>query len=95
MSKRQPYQFSKPTELEQKGKVFWTSLEAKADPEAFQKRATAEFPDGVLPGSTEDERLTLGRRSFMGIAGAAGALLGLEGCVRRPEEKILPFTRQA
>ena len=30
----------------------------------------------------------------MGVAGAAGAMLGLEGCIRRPEEKILPFTKQ-
>jgi molybdopterin-containing oxidoreductase family iron-sulfur binding subunit len=90
MSKRKPYQFSKPA---QDGKVFWTSLEAKADPEAFQRRAAAEFPEGA-EGSDKADRLEVGRRTFMGVAGAAGALLGLEGCIRRPEEKILPFTKQ-
>jgi molybdopterin-containing oxidoreductase family iron-sulfur binding subunit len=90
MSKRKPYEFSKPAE---NGKVFWTSLEAKADPATFQKRAAAEFPEGV-DGSEKKESLQVDRRTFMGVAGAAGALLGLEGCVRRPEEKILPFTRQ-
>jgi MoCo/4Fe-4S cofactor protein with predicted Tat translocation signal len=92
MSKRKPYEFAKP---EKSGKVFWTSLEAKADPEAFQARAAAEFPEGVVPdGLVNSESLTLKRRTFMGVAGAAGALLGLEGCVRRPKENILPFTRQ-
>ena len=70
MSKRKPYEFSKPA---QSGKVFWTSLEAKADPEAHQRRAAAEFPEGV-PGSDAGESLQVGRRTFMGVAGAAGAL---------------------
>ncbi len=87
MSKRKPYQFSKPAA---DGKVFWTSLEAKADPAGFHERAAAEFPAGAV-GS---DGFSVDRRTFMGIAGAAGAVLGLEGCVRRPEEKILPFTKQ-
>jgi molybdopterin-containing oxidoreductase family iron-sulfur binding subunit len=91
MSKRKPYEFSQPAE---NGKVFWTSLEAKADPAAFQKRAAAEFPEGVEGSNEKSDSLQVDRRTFMGVAGAAGALLGLEGCVRRPEEKILPFTRQ-
>jgi Fe-S-cluster-containing dehydrogenase component len=94
MSKRKPYEFSKPAPG-MEGKVFWTSLEAKADPVAFQERAKAEFVDGVNGSDTvSSDSLRLKRRSFMGIAGAAGALLGLEGCIRRPEDKILPFTRQ-
>lgn len=91
MSKRKPYQFSKPS---QTGKVFWTSLEAKADPQAFQERASAEFIDGVPGSDVSADSLRVKRRTFMGVAGAAGALLGLEGCIRRPEDKILPFTRQ-
>jgi MoCo/4Fe-4S cofactor protein with predicted Tat translocation signal len=87
MSKRKPYEFAKP---ETSGKVFWTSLEAKADPDAFQARATSEFPEGVV----DSDALVVKRRTFMGVAGAAGALLGLEGCVRRPKENILPFTKQ-
>jgi MoCo/4Fe-4S cofactor protein with predicted Tat translocation signal len=89
MSKRQPYQFEKPT----KGKTLWTSLEAKADPEAFQERANAEFPMGAH--DVQDTGLfKSSRRTFLGVAGAAGAMLGLEGCIRRPEEHILPFTKQ-
>jgi molybdopterin-containing oxidoreductase family iron-sulfur binding subunit len=94
MSKRKPYEFSKPAAA---GKVFWTSLEAKADPQAHQERAKAEFPEGVISlqkKAADKDSLKLDRRTFMGVAGAAGALLGLEGCIRRPEDKILPFTRQ-
>jgi molybdopterin-containing oxidoreductase family iron-sulfur binding subunit len=94
MSKRKPYQFAKPAK---DGKVFWTSLEAKADPEGFQERASAEFPFGVNgsdAGAVREDSLKVDRRTFMSVAGAAGALLGLEGCIRRPEEKILPFTKQ-
>jgi molybdopterin-containing oxidoreductase family iron-sulfur binding subunit len=87
MSKRKPYQFEKPAE---DAKVFWTSLEAKADPEAFQERASAEFPLGVA-GS---DSVGVDRRTFLGVAGGVTALLGLEGCVRRPDEKILPFNKQ-
>ncbi|HEX5660177.1 MAG TPA: 4Fe-4S dicluster domain-containing protein [Polyangiales bacterium] len=94
MSKRKDYQFSKPAPG-MEGKVFWTSLEAKADPVAYQERAKAEFVDGVSGSDTvSSESLRMKRRTFVGIAGAAGALLGLEGCIRRPEDKILPFTRQ-
>lgn len=95
MTKRQPYQFVRPAGG---AKTFWTSLEAKADPAAFQQRATAEFVAGVdgsdAQGVQDDERTRVDRRTFMSVASVAGALLGLEGCIRRPEENILPFTRQ-
>jgi molybdopterin-containing oxidoreductase family iron-sulfur binding subunit len=87
MSKRKPYQFSTPSK---NAKTFWTSLEAKADPQGFQERAAAEFPMGV----DGNDGLKVDRRTFISVAGAASALLGLEGCVRRPEENILPFSRQ-
>jgi molybdopterin-containing oxidoreductase family iron-sulfur binding subunit len=87
MSKRKPYQFSTPAK---NAKTFWTSLEAKADPQGFQERAAAEFPMGV----DGNDGLKVDRRTFISVAGATSALLGLEGCVRRPEENILPFTRQ-
>jgi MoCo/4Fe-4S cofactor protein with predicted Tat translocation signal len=94
MSKRKPYQFEKPSA----GKLLWTSLEAKANPEEFHERASAEFPLGAsgsdVKADVSADSLRLKRRTFLGVAGAAGAMLGLEGCIRRPEEKILPFTKQ-
>jgi molybdopterin-containing oxidoreductase family iron-sulfur binding subunit len=89
MSKRKPYPLMSASGVDA-GPMFWRSLEEKADPEAAQKRATAEFPDGVLPTKEESG---LGRRGFMMFAGISAALAGLEGCARRPVEKIFPFTR--
>lgn len=34
----------------------------------------------------------LGRRDFVALAGLSAAMVGLQGCIRRPEEKILPYT---
>jgi molybdopterin-containing oxidoreductase family iron-sulfur binding subunit len=44
MSRREPYQFKTP---EDGAKVFWKSLEDKANPAAAQKRAETEFPLGL------------------------------------------------
>src|SRR5689334_12080197 len=43
MSRREPYQFKSP---EDGAKVFWKSLEEKANPAAAQKLAESEFPLG-------------------------------------------------
>ncbi|MCB9708377.1 MAG: 4Fe-4S dicluster domain-containing protein [Myxococcales bacterium] len=37
------------------------------------------------------ERL-VGRRDFVALAGLSAAMAGVSGCIRRPEEKILPYT---
>ncbi|HVJ88963.1 MAG TPA: Fe-S-cluster-containing hydrogenase [Labilithrix sp.] len=44
MSRREPYVFNAP---EDGAKVFWKSLEDKANPAAAQKRAESEFPLGL------------------------------------------------
>ncbi|HVH40701.1 MAG TPA: Fe-S-cluster-containing hydrogenase [Labilithrix sp.] len=44
MSRREPHQFKTP---EDGAKVFWKSLEDKANPAAAQKRAESEFPLGL------------------------------------------------
>ena len=35
----------------------------------------------------------IGRRGFLASSGAAAAMLSLSGCIRRPEEKILPYVQ--
>ena len=84
MSKRQPYQIDA---APKSAKKYWKSIEAKENPSAVEARVDAEFPMGTgdLPG--------VSRRGFLQIAGATTALLGLEGCARRPVEKILPFSK--
>jgi Fe-S-cluster-containing dehydrogenase component len=66
--------------------------------------ATSEFPSGVVDGVAAHEGADAGadfvrvdqlvsRRNFMKLTTASAALLGMEGCMlRRPEEKILPYT---
>ena len=85
MSKRKAYELPKPQEA---APLFWKSLEEKAQPEEADKRKTAEFPyEHDEPGGS------LGRRGFMMFAGITTAIAGLEGCARRPVEKIVPYTR--
>ena len=44
MSRREPHVFNK---IEDGAKVFWKSLEDKANPAAAQKRAESEFDQGI------------------------------------------------
>ncbi|AKT43937.1 TAT-variant-translocated molybdopterin oxidoreductase [Chondromyces crocatus] len=70
------------------GKRWWRSLGEQAGSPEFEHSLPAEFPPGAaLPPEGE------GRRQFLTIMGASVALATLAGC-RRPEEKILPYTRR-
>ncbi len=100
MSRRQPYDTTS-TPAQDGAKLFWKSLEAKADPAARDVRATAEFPKGfeeakatsLLKKPAEvDAADSVGRRGFMLFAGISTALFA-EGCARRPLEKILPYSK--
>jgi len=68
--------------------MFWRSLEEKNNPEQAADAAAAEFSQ---PPLLDKEHLT--RRHFLELSSASAALVGLQACIRRPEEKILPFTR--
>jgi Fe-S-cluster-containing dehydrogenase component/anaerobic selenocysteine-containing dehydrogenase len=71
------------------GRVVWRSLEEKADPARLQ---TAACGSDVVKSSVSSEQLfSLNRRKFMTLSGAIGALAGVEGCIRRPVENILPY----
>ncbi len=85
MSKREPYQL---TPAPAGVRKHWKSLESfEASVKEHDKSADTEFPLGV--GDIEG----LSRRGFLTIAGATTALLGLEGCIRRPVENILPYSQ--
>jgi molybdopterin-containing oxidoreductase family iron-sulfur binding subunit len=71
-------------------KVFWRSLEEKSDAERAQQNASGS--DVVKRTINAEELSSLKRRHFMTLSGAIGALATLEGCIRRPVEKILPYT---
>ncbi|KAF0094102.1 MAG: molybdopterin oxidoreductase iron-sulfur binding subunit [Puniceicoccaceae bacterium 5H] len=71
------------------GKSYWRSLDELADTQAFRNWLHREFPQGA------SEATGVNRRHFLKIMaasfGAAG--IGLAGC-RRPEQNILPYSRQ-
>ena len=68
-------------------KTYWRSLDQLADTPEFREFLHREFPAGASELSSP-----ISRRSFMTLMGASVALAGLAGC-RRPEEKILPYTK--
>ncbi len=107
MSRREPYSFNQPSE--DGAQVFWRSLEAKADPEAAQKRAELEFPEGLEEAKAVPKDLVTLRRAKEAPTGDVGrakvgrrgfmffagatTALAAEGCARRPVEHLLPYAK--
>lgn len=69
-------------------KTYWRSTDHAQNSPLYRESLERELPSEVPP----EVQNPLTRRSFMGLLGASMALAGLAGC-RRPEEKILPYTR--
>ena len=71
-------------------KVFWRSLEEKERPEQLRDQAAGS---DIVKQSIDASGLTrLRRRQFLTLSGAISALAGVGGCIRRPVEKIMPYT---
>jgi MoCo/4Fe-4S cofactor protein with predicted Tat translocation signal len=71
------------------GKAYWRSLDELADTPDFRDWLEREFPSGA------SRLLDSSRRTFVKLMGASLALAGaatLPGC-RRPDHKILPYSR--
>src|SRR5690349_14513452 len=70
---------------------FWRSLEEFAASPEFEAIVRREFPQGV--GELKD---AVERRSFLKWSAASLGLAGISvgGCLRQPEEKIVPYVRQ-
>src|ERR1700761_9034130 len=68
---------------------MWMSLDELSRSHDFESRLKDEFPQGA---SVWPEGLS--RRRFLQLMGASIALAGLNGCVRLPNEKIVPYTQQ-
>jgi len=71
-------------------RVFWRSLEAKAQPEQARERATGS--DVVKQSIDAPGLIRLRRRQFLSLSGAISALVGIGCSIRRPVEKIMPYT---
>ncbi|MBX3354657.1 MAG: TAT-variant-translocated molybdopterin oxidoreductase [Phycisphaeraceae bacterium] len=70
------------------GRRWWRSIEEKTPSPELLEQLGREFPEGAseLPDGED-------RRTFIKLMGASMALagIGLSGCRRWPEEKILPY----
>lgn len=73
------------------GKLFWRSLDELADTPEFADYVKREFPQGI--GEWNDP---LERRRFLQLMAASLSFAGLgaAGCIRQPEEKLVPYVRQ-
>ena len=88
MTRRKPYTLS-----EGKGPSMWRSLEDKSrSREQLQKLAEVEQPGGFVKGLVDATSL-VSRRSFMQGSSIAALAAGLQGCLRRPEDVILPYSK--
>ena len=71
------------------GAPQWGSLEQLANDPEFNRWFDREFPAGASELSDPLER-----RQFLKLMGASLALMGVTGCYRRPQQKIVPYLEQ-
>jgi molybdopterin-containing oxidoreductase family iron-sulfur binding subunit len=72
-----------------RGVPQWSSLEQRADNPEFNRWLEREFPAGAAELADPMER-----RQFLKLMGASLALMGMTGCYRSPEQKIVPYLEQ-
>ena len=72
---------------------MWRTLEDKnTDPAELQKLAEEEKPGGFITELLSPKAL-VSRRSFVQGSSIAALAAGLQGCVRRPENEIFPYSK--
>src|SRR4051794_2372092 len=67
---------------------FWRSLEELSNDPRVLQAVQREFPSLI-----ERVRDEPSRRDFIRVMGASLALAGMAGCMRQPEEQIVPYVR--
>lgn len=75
---------------------LWRTLEEKSfTPEQWKDLSAKETGVQTTVGRDIDvgTQDLLGRRNFVTLTGAAATMVGLGGCIRRPEERILPYSK--
>jgi MoCo/4Fe-4S cofactor protein with predicted Tat translocation signal len=71
------------------GPEYWRSLEELAGNPEFQDALKREFPKGASEWVD-----SVSRRGFLKVMGASLGLAGMTGCVKLPNEAIVPYVRQ-
>jgi len=89
MTRRNSYELSSG-----KGPSMWRTLEDKnTEPEELKRLAEEEKPGGFVLTDLLSPKALVSRRSFVQGSSIAALAAGLEGCVRRPESEILPYSK--
>lgn len=70
------------------GREFWRGMDELAETGQFKEFLEKEFPREASSWGEE-----FSRRDFLKVMGASLALGGLTGCVKQPEEKIVPYVK--
>ena len=88
MTRRKSYELSPG-----KGPSMWRTLEDKnRDSNELHQLAEEEQPGGFITDLLSPKAL-VSRRSFVQGSSIAALAAGLQGCVRRPENEILPYSK--
>jgi len=88
MTRRKAYQLN-----EGKGPSMWRTLEDKdRSPEELKRLAEEESPGGFVTDLVSPKQL-VSRRAFVQGSSIAALAAGLQGCVRRPESEIYPYSK--
>src|SRR5436305_4393579 len=72
------------------GKQYWRTLEELVGDPQFEELLHREFPRQA-PSEWDD---AVDRRDFLKLMAASLAFAGLSGCVRTPEQYVVPYVKQ-
>ncbi len=80
----------------ERDRQYWKSLEDKNDAPEFQRALETEFMSSPLraEAAKEGDQDKWARREFLKLMGASMALTTAAGCIRRPVQKMVPYTKQ-
>ena len=76
-------------------RTYWKSFEDLNDTPEFNQALQTEFMSSPLREESANEgNDKWARREFLKLMGASLALTTAAGCIRRPVQKIVPYTKQ-
>ena len=80
----------------ERNRNYWKSIEDKNDTPEFNEALQTEFMSSPLraEAAKEGDNDKWARREFLKLMGASMALTTAAGCIRRPVQKMVPYTKQ-
>ena len=81
----------------ERDRTYWKSFEDYNDTPEFKTALQTEFMSSPLREESANDGIetdSVARRDFLKLMGASIALTSAAGCIRRPVQKIIPYTKQ-